>query len=129
MPKISIILENNTSQDEVIDLFQSKDKASQAGTRFTSQNTPYKATYPADYYFRIKADNINYELTLTSTYTRQQVIDWMNTLNIGTWTINPSTAYNIFVCFSAFNTIEELEIAESNKGIGRMIIESTFIID
>ena len=128
MPEISIKLENNTDQPQTIDLFQSKSRTSQTGKRFTF-TTPYAATYVTGYYFRVKFDNVDRDMTISSTYTRQQIVDWLNTLSIGTWTIDSSVANNIFKCFSAFNILQELEIALSNRGIGRMIIESTFIVD
>jgi hypothetical protein len=106
---IDIAFVNDTDEVKTINLFQNADPTSQQGTNFVF-TCPYQAIYVS--YFRVKVDGVNHSFYLTGPTTRESVIALLNALAVVTWSIDPSTANNIFTAFSANKTVEEFEITD-----------------
>ncbi len=107
--EFKIVLKNNSSVASGNVAFLTENQAtSQLGSTYTF-TLPYKETYVHGEFFRINLPDKDYYVYITENTTREQLVDKLDQLTFGDWSIDPSILNNIFKCFCA-TTVNYLEL-------------------
>lgn len=108
--KFEINLRNDTSEPKSVNLF--KKNTNQNFPTIYVFTTPFIATYNTGTQFRFKVNGNDYNFTLSSNTTRENIIPLLNSFNIGTWSLDPSVSNNIFKATTLSDNFQELEIVD-----------------
>lgn len=99
--QFDINLKNNSANSEGLTLFSPVESASQDSSKY-SFSTPYVALYPALAVFTFIDGIETQQIVIDADKTMQEVIDLLNALGVGTWSVgyNDSTNGNVFILLS-----------------------------